>query len=97
MIIDVLEIRFPLGNKTTKAFCDVRIDDITIRDFRVYQTDGKPSVRNPSSAYKDQMGTLKFREIINLSPTVQAEVNALILGEYFRRSKEKKENAKGIK
>jgi hypothetical protein len=88
MDMKVVEIRFPSGNKTTKAFCDVRIDDITIRDFRVYQTNGKPSVKNPFSTYKDQTGTLKFREIISLSPTVQVEVNALILGEYFRRLKE---------
>jgi hypothetical protein len=86
--IQILDLRLLKGDKPTKAFCDVRVGDITIRDFKVYQTNGKPSVKNPSSTYKDQTGTLKFREIIILPLTVQTEVNALILSAYFRRLKE---------
>ena len=88
MDISVLEIRMLPGHKATRAFCDVSIGEITIRDFRVYQTNGKPSVRNPFNTYKDREGNLTFREIISLSSTVQIETHALILSEYFRRLKE---------
>lgn len=91
MDIQVLEIRILPGNKTTRAFCDLRLGDITIRDFRVYQTNGKPAVRNPFSTYKDHEGNLTFREIVSLPSTVQTEAYALILSEYFRRLKEKKD------
>lgn len=88
MDIQVIEIRLLPGHKATRAFCDILIDGITIRDFRVYQMNGKPSVRNPFSAYKDHEGNLTFREIISLPPTVQTETHALILSEFFRRLKE---------
>ena len=94
MDIQVLEIRVQPGNKSTRAFCDVRLGDITIRDFRVYQTNGKPAVRNPFNSYKDRQGNLTFREIISLPPTVQTEAHTLILNEYFRRLKEKKDDSR---
>lgn len=84
----LLSIRLLPGNKATRAFADLEIEGISIRDFRVYQTNGKPSVRNPFTAYKNSDGNLLFREIISLPPNVQAEVDALVLSEYFRRLKE---------
>ncbi len=88
MNIEVLEIRLLLGHKATRAFIDIRIGEILIRDFRIYQTNGKPSVRNPFTTYKDGDGNLKFRQLLDLPSNVQAEVNAMILSEYFRRLKE---------
>ena len=88
MTIQVLEIRFMKGNKATRGFADVLIGEITIKDFRIYQVNGKPTVRNPFSTYKDVDGTLKFRETISLPPNVKAEIDALIITEYFRRLKE---------
>lgn len=87
MNIQILEIRLMKGGRTTRGFADVRMDEITIRDFRIY-CNGKPSIRTPFSTYKDATGDLKFREIISLPPNVKAEVDALILSEFFRRSRE---------
>ena len=95
MNVKVVQIRLLPGNKSTRAFCDVKIDDITIRDFRVYQTNGKPSVRNPFNTYKTHEGNLAFREIVSLPSMVQAETHALILSEYFRRSREFKHEKEG--
>lgn len=89
MKIEVLEIRFMKGDRATRGFADVRMDDITVKDFRIYQVNGKPTVRNPFSTYKDSDGTLKFRETISLPPNVKGEIDALIITEYFRRLKEK--------
>jgi hypothetical protein len=88
MTIQVLEIRFMKGDKATRGFADVRLDDITVKDFRIYQANGKPTVRNPFSTYKDSDGTLKFRETVSLPPNVKGEVDALIITEYFRRLRE---------
>lgn len=88
MNIQILEIRFMKGEKATRGFADVRMDDITVKDFRIYQVNGKPTVRNPFSTYKDVDGTLKFRETISLPPNVKGEIDALIITEYFRRLKE---------
>jgi hypothetical protein len=87
-MIQVLEMRFLPGGKATRAFVDLVIDGMTIRDFRVYQTNSRPSVRNPFISYRDQTGNLSFRQILDLPSTVQAEANALILSAYFRRLKE---------
>jgi hypothetical protein len=88
MEIRVLDIRLLPGNKVTRAFVDLEFEGITIRDFRVYQPNGNPSVRNPFNTYKDRTGKLSFREVISLPSKVQAEVNVLILSEFFRRLKE---------
>ena len=89
MNLQILDLRLLTGNKPTRAFCDVRIGDITIRDFRIYQTNGKPSVRNPFTSYKGHDGTIRFREIISFPVTVQTEINALILNDFYRRVKER--------
>jgi hypothetical protein len=88
MDVKVVEIRFMRGDKATRGFADVLIGDITIKDFRIYQTNGKPTVRNPFSTYKDATGDLKFREVISLPPNVKGEIDALIITEFFRRLKE---------
>lgn len=90
MNIEVLEIRLLPGHKSTRAFVDLEIDGITVRDFRVYQTNGKPSVRNPFTVYKDVDGNLKFRQLVTLPSNVEAEVHSMILSEYFRRLKEQR-------
>jgi hypothetical protein len=86
-MIRVLEVRFMPGSKATRAFADIRIGEITIRDFRIYQPNGKLSVQNPFTAYRDRAGNLCFRQIINLPASVENEAHALILAEYFRRLK----------
>jgi hypothetical protein len=90
MDIQIIELRLLPGHKATRGFCDVRIGDITIKDFRIFQTNGKTSVRNPFASYKDVDGNLKFRQLVNLPSNVQTEVNALVLGEYYRRVKEQR-------
>jgi hypothetical protein len=95
MDIKVLEIRLiPYAHKTTRAYCDVQIGSIVIRDFRVYQTNGKPHVKNPFNTYRDQDRNLIFREIVSLPLEVKGEVDALILAAYFRRLKEEGDGKK---
>lgn len=84
----VIEIRKAGKPGPLRAFADIEIEGLLLRDFRVYQVDGKPYVRNPFVSYKNKDGRLTFRQIIDLPPMVQTEVHVLILEAYFRRTKE---------
>jgi len=86
--VKVIEIRPVQKPGPFRAFADIEIDGLLLRDFRIYQMNGKPSIRNPFVSYKNKDGELTFRQIIDLPPMVQAEVNATILKAYFRRTKE---------
>jgi hypothetical protein len=90
MKVKVLEIRFTKESKTTRAFADIFIEGVTIKDFRICQTNGdsRPFVKKPFTVYKDADGKLIFRQTINMLPSLEAEVDALILSEYFRKLKE---------
>ncbi len=84
MEIRVLEIRMLPGDKTTKAFCDIEVNGIQIRDFRVMQNGGKPHVKAPFSTYKNQTGEICFRQIIDLPVEVRGQVDTAILSAFYR-------------
>jgi len=80
-----LDLRVIESGKSLKAFADVRIGNILIRDFRIVKEDGKrPHVKAPFSTYKDQTGQIKFRPIIDLPDEVRGEVDLAILNAYRR-------------
>jgi hypothetical protein len=82
--IKIIEFRLFPGHKAIKAFADVKIGDIIIRDFRVMKEDGqRPYVKAPFVVYKDQMGKLKFRQIAILPDEIQGEIDLLILNTYL--------------
>jgi DNA-binding cell septation regulator SpoVG len=88
--VEILDIRLIRSNKPLKAFADVKLGGITIRDFRIMKEDGKPPyVKVPFSTYKGPNGQLMFRPIIILPDEVRGEVDLAILNAY-RREKEQK-------
>ena len=89
MKIDVLEMRFPKGDGASRAFCDVMIDGITIRDFRIMQNGGRPYVKAPFQTYKNTAGEIQFRQIIDLPDEVRGRVDNMILTTFYRE-KEKR-------
>ena len=92
MNIYVLELRMLPGDKTTRAFVDVRLDDIVVRDFRVMQNGGKPYVRAPFQTYKNSVGEIQFRQIIDLPGEVRSQVDMAILGAFYRKKEEEGEH-----
>lgn len=86
MKIEILKIRFPKGNKVTKAFIDIIFDEIKVRDFRVMQNNGKAYVREPFTTYKNENGELQFRQIIEFSKEVQGRVFNEILNAFYRET-----------
>ncbi len=90
MEIKVVEIRPLNDGRTLKAFVDMKIGDLIIKDFRVLKEDGKrPYVKVPFVTYKDQTGQLKFKPIVVLPDEVRGEVDLAILNAY-QREKEKR-------
>ena len=90
MEVEILDIRLIRSSKPLKAFADVRLGGITIRDFRIMKEDGKPPhVKVPFSTYKGPNDQLMFRTIIILPDEVRGEVDLAILNAY-RREKEQK-------
>lgn len=86
MEIRILEIRIlPPGTKSMRAFADVQLGDLILKDFRVMQDNGgKPYVKAPFTTYKDRTGQIKFRQIIGLPDEVRGKIDNLILSEYYR-------------
>lgn len=88
--IKVLELRlFPFCKKFVRAFADVQIGGLILKDFRVMQINGgKPYVKAPFTTYKDKTGQLRFRQIIDLPSEVRGQVDNAILHAFYQREKE---------
>jgi DNA-binding cell septation regulator SpoVG len=84
MNIQVLAIRFLHGDRSTKAFADVKIDDMIVSDFRVMQNEGRAYVRTPFSTYKNQTGELCFKQIVTFPDEVRGQIDNLILSAFYR-------------
>jgi len=84
MNIQVLDIRFMQSHKSTLAFCDVRMGELIIRDFRVMQNGGRPYVKAPFQTYKNSAGEIQFRQIIDLPVEVRGQVDTAILSAFYR-------------
>jgi hypothetical protein len=85
MDVEILGIR-PLNNdKPLKAFVDVRLYDLIIRDFRVIQENGcNAYVESPQIVWRGQGGVKQFKSFITLPKGVKQRVDALILAEFFK-------------
>jgi len=96
-VVKLLDLRMTKGEKATRAFVDIEIYGIKIKDFRVYQPNGNPSpmIRNPFTNYRSptKAGSISYRQIVDLPPSIEKEVHVMILSEYYRRAKEKDHGA----
>ena len=90
MDIRVVDIRLsPCTGKPLRAFADVQLGDLILRDFRVMQiTDGKPYIKAPFTTYKDKTRHLKYRQIVDLPEEVRGQIDVAILSAFYQREKE---------
>ena len=88
--VRVIAIRPLSDGRPLKAFVDIQLGDVVIRDFWVVKEDGKRLyVKAPFSTYKDQVGQLKFRPIVVLPDEVRGEIDLAILNAYQREMEKK--------
>ena len=81
--VTVIEIRPLNDGRPLKAFVDIQLGSVVIRDFRVMKENGKRFyVKAPFSTYKDQTGHLKFRPIVVLPDEERGKIDLAILNAY---------------
>jgi DNA-binding cell septation regulator SpoVG len=94
MNIQILEIRLIEPKESgLRGFCDIRVDAVTIRDFRIFQRNGKPYVQAPYTTLKKD-GALQFHPIIDLPGELRAQVDTAILTAYFGEKENRDANEK---
>ena len=80
MKIQVTELRLLSGDRALKAFADIQLDDMVIREFRVIKENGKrPWVVSPQVSWKGQDGQIKYKTVITLPDEVKGQVDLAIL------------------
>lgn len=85
MGIEVISLRLIESKKSgLRGFADIRLDAVTIRDFRIFQRNGKPYVKAPFTTYKNQNGEICFRQIIDLPDEVRGQIDTTILSAFYR-------------
>lgn len=84
MKIEVVSLRLIEPKESgLRGFADIRLDAVTIRDFRIFQRNGKPYIQAPyTTLKKDEV--LQFHPIIDLPEELRAQVDTAILVAYFR-------------
>jgi hypothetical protein len=93
MVVKVIEIRKLGGDKPLKAFVDLMIGDILIREFRVVKNNGqRPWIAPPQLSWKDPVdGSIKYKTIVTLPDELKGEIDRVILNR-FTEEMEKRKN-----
>ena len=87
--VRVIEIRPTRKSGPLRAFVDVKVGDLLVRDFRVMQDyAGRPYVRAPFNTYKNATGELCFRQIVDLPDEVRGRVDTAILSAFYREKEQ---------
>ena len=85
MEVKILDVRLQNNGKPLKAFADINLDGLVIRDFRIIQQPGqKAYVVAPQTAWKGQQGKPNFKPIISMPNAVKWQIESAILTEYQR-------------
>lgn len=92
MEIKVLEFHsMPSNESRIKAFVDVQVGEIIIREYRVLADWNGLKVVPPRTSWRGKDGTMKHKVIVSLPLDVREKVNSAIL----QRFKEEKRSAEG--
>jgi DNA-binding cell septation regulator SpoVG len=84
--IEILEIRPSAKPGTIKAFVDVGVGGVTLRDCKVVMQDGQKSwVAMPSSSWTGSDGKVRWRQLVELSPALRDRVSEAVLEAWGRR------------
>lgn len=96
MDIRVTEIRLLSGDRPLRAFCDVKINDWVICDFRVIKQNGqKAFVSPPQVSWRDpQTREIKYKGILTIPPEQKQRIDVEILSA-FQKEMEKKNGKQG--
>ena len=95
MSVEVIEVRLLNNGKPLKAFADIRLDDLTVRDFRVIkQPKCRAYVAAPQISWRNGNGRINYKTIITMPDELRWKLESAILAEYQQRVKEQKSENK---
>lgn len=91
MEIQVIKIRLLAGERPLKAFCDVKVNDWLVHDFRIVKQDGQRAfVFPPQVSWKDpETGEIKYKGILTIPSEQKQRIEVEILSA-FQKEMEKK-------
>jgi len=93
MAIKVLNIRLQNSGRPLKAFIDIALENLIIRDFRIIKENGKRLVVVcPQVSWKDRAGLIKYKTLITFPDDVKGELDIVILSAYRREMELHDEN-----
>ena len=94
--VKVVEIRSTRKLGPLRAFADVRIGNMMVTDFRVFQdSGGRARVEVPMTTWRDpETHELRFKPIITLPGDLMGRVQAEILSCYYRAMEGKQNDQK---
>ena len=94
--VKVVEIRKTRKPGPLQAFADVKLGNMVVTDFRVFQNDGGPArIEVPMVTWRDpKTKELHFKPVITLPGELMGRVQAEILSCYYRMMEEKQSDRK---
>lgn len=79
MEIEILEIR-PIRNGPLKGFVDVRVGDLTLYEFRIFQRDGQRlQVQAPLATWRDKQGVIRYRCLFSAPAELMQRIELAVL------------------
>ena len=96
MDIQVLDIRLLPGDRSLKAFCDVKVNDWILHDFRVLKQNGqKAFVSPPQVSWNDpETGEIKYKGILTIPPEQKQRIDVEILCVFQKEMERRNANEK---
>ena len=93
MDIKILNIRLQNSGRPLKAFIDIVLENLIVRDFRIIKENGKRLVvACPQVSWKDRIGLIKYKTLITFPDDVKGELDIAILSAYHREMELHDEN-----
>lgn len=95
MDIQVIELRLLPGDRPLKAFCDVKLNGMVIREFRIIkENDKRPWIVSPQISWKDQSGQIKYKTVVTLPGEVKGQIDFAILKRFTEEMEKEDEKAR---
>lgn len=85
--IEIIEVKKCSKDGNLKAFVDVKIDNILIKDFRIIQQKNQKAwVSVPQTSWRDSSGGLSYKNLVELPKELKTDVEKAVLEYWDQRA-----------
>lgn len=94
MNVEVVEVRRTWKPGSLRAFADVKIGNMMVTDFRIFQEDGgRARVEVPMAIWRDtKTRALRFKPVITFPDDLMGRIQTEILSCYHRAMEQKQDD-----